>query len=115
MFQKDKLAELLEEPDLRSLKKEVHAPFSLESLIAWLEKQNPREDYPPGSIYDCLLCRYGKAHGIVSVGGRPIFGDVFRKFRESGMSYGQADSVTIPRPHTFGAALTRALAALERL
>jgi hypothetical protein len=38
-------------------------PFSLRTLVAWLETRDPRERYDYSDPNDCLLCRYFKDHG----------------------------------------------------
>lgn len=83
--------------------------FSLEGLVAWLEKQ------PAGRTYNfhdcrgaCLLAQYLAAHGI--------------KWAADGSSYAEMVEVTTGHgidvscndPWTYGAALARARALLER-
>lgn len=72
-------------------------PFSLDSLIAWLEKQPADKPYDWGGD-DCLLCQYLEARG-------------FNKFD----SYGRFDvdmrsevALACGEKATFGAALQRA-------
>jgi hypothetical protein len=44
-----------------------HDPFALPSLIAWLEGQDPLEDYCYSSTGECLLARYFTARGFNKV------------------------------------------------
>lgn len=82
--------------------------FSLESLIAWLEKMPPRESYRTWELDNCLLGQWSQAMGAAD-------------FKEQSYQLGIAEpfltiaSIDGPRdqPHTFGAALTRARAALR--
>ena len=39
-------------------------PFTLPHFVAWLRTRDPAEEYEISSIKDCLICRYGKAHGV---------------------------------------------------
>lgn len=94
-------------------------PFSLEALIAWLEKQPADETYCFLDTGACLFGRYGYEMGFRKAGlGSPSpYGIV-----TNGMSarYGQPETVepfegriSSPKPHTFGAALDRARAAFS--
>lgn len=95
-------------------------PFSLGSLIAWLEKR-PAED---GYVYlcggHCLLAQYFAAIGFKRV---TVFGDSFVHGRDVPGSYGQEkcrqvgwaidlppnfNTIATRLPHTFGAAFARA-------
>lgn len=83
-------------------------PFSLDSLIAWLEKQPANKTYDFGDIRGCLACRYIQSTGISdrpweSYPGRRPYRDVF-----GGMEGYTAIAYT--GRHTFGAALQRARA-----
>jgi hypothetical protein len=86
-------------------------PLTLESLIAWLEKQ------PEGKFYDymgcdgtCLLGQYFRSLGFenIWVGGTVICADNYPEviLPES------ISELAVGRPRTFGAALDRARAAL---
>ena len=90
-----------------------HDPFSLESLVAWLERQPGDGTYDYCDPFDCLLCRYFRAVGI------PVFSialniyDLERRGKRhifpmalKHISYGPGYN------WTYGAALTRARAAL---
>jgi len=91
-------------------------PFSLESLTAWLERQDPLEEYCYSSTGECLLARYFTALGFVKVIMAARF---FYHWPQPGGSY----EVTNLPPHfndiakgntrTFGAALERAREASE--
>lgn len=82
---------------------EVKRP-SLEGLVAWLEEQNPDTEYDWWSVSGCLACQYLKA--VEGTCQKTCYADIF----PSGQIYGE---VCAMRPWTFGAALTRARAALE--
>src|SRR6476660_2885832 len=87
-------------------------PLTLESLIAWLEKQ------PADQTYDwadcdgrCLIGLYSAAHGI-------SFTTMCATDRDDGTApYDRLTTTGIAyrRPHTFDAALKRARAALRWL
>lgn len=47
-------------------------PFSLESLIAWLEKQPTEQTYSFISPSECLLAKYTTAHGGMYLGDHYI-------------------------------------------
>lgn len=36
-------------------------------FVAWLKKQSPRKSYRYVDNYDCILCRYFRAHGHENV------------------------------------------------
>jgi len=85
-------------------------PFSLESLIAWLEKQPAEKKYDWSSADECLLGQWCKFNGLKGAAARekslvlgapvnflePIYQTALGSLHEC----------------TFGAALTRARAAL---
>lgn len=50
----------LDEKKIVKIKPDV---FSLESLIAWLEKQPADKEYFYSNPYNCLLCQYFEANG----------------------------------------------------
>lgn len=110
MFHSEKLKEIVGEPPLRGLVKE-HAPFSLASLVAWLEKQNPEAGYCFSDWKTCLWGEYTKAHDgtmdyhYYTIGGKQLPNGI----ELSSMWQG---SIAVTSPNTFGAALTRARAAL---
>ena len=73
--------------------------FSLESLIAWLEKQPADGEYCYHDLNGhCLICQYLTSHGV--------------DFHEYGlfMDSEARTEIAAERPWTFGAALTRARA-----
>jgi len=88
-------------------------PFSLESLIAWLKRQDLLEEYCYSSTGECLLARYFTEQGFGKVIMAARF---FYHWPQPGGSY----EVTQLPPHfndiargktrTFGAALERARA-----
>lgn len=101
--------------DKRWDKPEVKAdPFSLDSLIAWLETQPSDKEYCYLDNGHCLLGQYFTAMGFngVQVGG----GDFDHEFAENvrfpeilgDVAYG--DLITSDYVRTFGAALHRARA-----
>lgn len=92
-------------------------PYTLEHLAGWLEKQPARESYNwDCSNGTCLISQYAK-----SVGDTANYSAACEKFLAViGLAPGQAIAtyahiIALNRPWTYGAALTRAQAALERL
>lgn len=94
------------------------SPFSLDSLIAWLETKDPAQEYDwNGCNGACLFEQWGAAitgygrsaaynaaiNGLDSVHPRRPFLD------------GPERGLACPRPHTFGAALSRAKAYRDQL
>lgn len=76
-------------------------PFSLESLIAWLETQDPNTEYEwTDCSGGCLIGRYFTAKGIVE---HVPYQMVFQSLSD----YGEVCS-SLSGPTTFGAALERA-------
>ena len=86
-------------------------PFSLPSLIAWLERQDPREEYCYSSTGECLLARYFSARGFTRV---IMAADYFYHFPRPGSLYETAplppqfNDIAKGKVRTFGAALARA-------
>ena len=90
---------------------ENYDPFSLASLIAWLERQDPDEAYCYSSTGECLLARYFSERGFRRV---IMAASYFYHFPRPGALY---ETVPLP-PHfndvakgkirIFGAALLRA-------
>jgi hypothetical protein len=86
-------------------------PFSLASLVAWLERQDPNEDYCYSSTGECLLARYFSARGFSKV---IMAANYFYHFPRSGSLYETAalpprfNAIARGKLRTFGAALTRA-------
>jgi len=83
-------------------------PFSLESLIAWLEKQNPDETYLFLLAHRCIWGIYTKA-----CGGEVVFGPHRYVIGGTEVECGSLGDhwrmkIACPTPHTFGAALERA-------
>ena len=86
-------------------------PFVLQSLIAWLERQDPLAEYCYSSTGECLLARYFRERGFNKV---IMAADFFYHFPRSDALY---EAVKLPRHfnaiargkvRTFGAALARA-------
>ncbi len=105
MYLNEKLKEFVGEP-LKAVRAE---PFSLESLIAWLETKDANASYDWYSISGCLICQYLDHIGVKfsSVGANNY------------VTADYLDRISIPRhfpaaacpsPHTFGDALERARA-----
>jgi hypothetical protein len=85
-------------------KPEVKAdPFSLESLIAWLEKQPAGDVYCWSDTEQCLLGQWARAMGVPEkeVANKSTELDTCAPF----------DDIALLSPFTFGAALERAIAA----
>jgi len=88
-------------------------PFSLQSLIAWLELQDPLAEYCYSSTGECLLARYFRERGFNKV---IMAADFFYHFPRFDALY---EAVRLPahfnaiakgKTRTFGAALARARA-----
>lgn len=96
--------------------KTVADPFSLESLISWLEKQPAGKTYAWYSVYGCLVCQFYQAHGIAAPWGNLATG--YDRPFDRGLGKTDAHlryhAVGHPKPWTFGAALSRARAAQAR-
>jgi hypothetical protein len=88
--------------------KEVKAdPFSLDSLIAWLEKQPADKTYCYDDTGHCLLAQWFKSCGTPSA----CLGNVCVVFAGENASRNipvSFQKTAMPKPHTFGAALRRA-------
>lgn len=125
MFDPSKLSHLLEdrvtvgkglEEPLKAARAKTQAePFSLESLIAWLETKDAEGEYEICQIKYCLLAQYTEASGGYVSGCRSYYaiGD-FHLDTVGEETLSTVHSIAYDDPHTFGAALTRAQAALER-
>lgn len=85
-------------------------PFTLDSLISWLETKEPAEKYNYLSIDDCLLCQYVSHAKDRSVLFDEAFACVNHNFPHREIAYGCNGSCADcdAYGHTFGAALTRA-------
>lgn len=84
--------------------------FSLEGLIAWLEKQNPELAYCYFKTGGCLLYTYLADHRVPV---RSVGGDYWRDRDWKEHPFPEAFAkIAAKRPHTFGAALSRARTAL---
>src|SRR5215831_9558336 len=88
-------------------------PMSLDTLIAWLEKQPKDEAYCYNSNGACLLAQYFEAMAFECpwVGiGSVHFGvrDEFWECRGNIALPDGFNSISFQKPHTFGAALKRA-------
>lgn len=91
-------------------KPEIKAdPFSLESLIAWLEKQPASAGYCYQSNGNCLLAKYFHAAGYPNA---MLGGDYVRLHgvRQRTIISEEFQIIPLREPHTFGAALERARA-----
>ena len=111
MFQPDTLKHLLDDKP-----KATPAPYTLNSLIAWLEGLPSDASYDWGCTYGrCLIGQYAYANGLDS--GYDAQTNSFRKtgpmffFRDGTPSpISLAEKIAVSPPHTFGAALERARA-----
>lgn len=81
-------------------------PFSLDSLVAWLEKQPAAKVYCYADTGHCLLSQYFTAMGFenITMGSNYFFG-VDRSRVELPPHF---DNVAVSHPRTFGKALARA-------
>jgi hypothetical protein len=88
-------------------------PFSLASLIAWLEHQASHTSYSYAEPQDCLLCRYFIAMGFNDVGVNPavVHWNDFEDERPLPQGW---DRLALSAPWTYGAALKRARALASR-
>ena len=87
-------------------------PFSLESLIAWLEKQPTQGQYSYWDNCGCMFHRYLTAMGldVATVGGYSYtLRSAPKMFLPLGTTF---EDVAAETPHTFAAALDRARKAL---
>jgi hypothetical protein len=86
-------------------------PFSLTSLVAWLERQDPREGYCYSSTGECLLARYFRERGFNRV---IMAADFFYHWPRHDALYEvtalppRFNDVAKGKVRTFGAALSRA-------
>lgn len=110
MVQPDKLSDLLKPAPVVA-----PDPFTLESLIAWLRTKDADEAYDWHDCQGrCLIGQYSSEHG----GPRyyhdqcDLFAQVADGKPSSGLLDGgcRAELIAQGEPHTFGAALSRALA-----
>ncbi len=102
MFQPDKLADLISKPAQKA------DPFSLRSLVEWLERQDGAKEYDADSPRVCLLGQYVAAvGGSYSPGSYTIGQLCVGTIGGEGLPMGTY-STAIKFPHTFGAALQRA-------
>ena len=93
-------------------------PMTLDSLIMWLQQQNPNIGYEYADSEECLLCQYFTAKGYKKPVVNPIsfsYGNMLRR-KDARLPNG-FDSIasgnfceSSPSGHTFGAALGRARA-----
>lgn len=95
--------------------KEIKAdPFSLESLITWLEKQDPHAGYNYCDTRQCLLAQYHAAHGttlrVTALGGE-LPENSSDEYKAEWIARGHHCT---PHDRTFGAALERARALQAR-
>jgi hypothetical protein len=99
-------------------------PFSLESLIAWLEKQPADKQYCYLDNGNCLHCQYFTAMGFENVhafgfaiyhGKNPMLSSMGQDdaIENGGRLSDQFVDVAVLGRHTFGAALDRAREALS--
>lgn len=98
--------EVVGEPGPKGPLKEVD-PFSLEALVAWLEKQDPAQGYCFTNWKSCLWGRYTKAHGGTTDYRYYTIGAA-KLSTGAELPGSWQGNVAIKYPHTFGAALSRA-------
>lgn len=96
--------------DKRWEKPEIKAdPFSLENLIAWLEKQPHQKEYNYCDPTDCLIGQYLKSQGL-SGSDAVLASDALDRL---GWLHIAQDHKNSPQRWTFGDALERARAAIS--
>lgn len=84
-------------------------PFTLISLIAWLEKQPSDETYCYTSIGHCLIAQYLNAHGIRTDNVNPsYYFDERNGSHPLPAAFNEIANGCSTGGDTFGAALTRA-------
>ena len=89
----------------------LNDPFSLTSLVAWLERQDPAEAYCYSSTGECLLARYFRERGFHRV---IMAADFFYHWPREDALYEvtalppRFNDVAKGKVRTFGAALSRA-------
>jgi len=88
----------------------THEPFTLEHFIAWAKTRDPAEVYDQKSISDCLICRYGKEHGVRPDECGGYFMQTKTRFpaNDYGGVMGTAYGEYLDDIQTVGAALSRA-------
>lgn len=86
-------------------------PFSLRDVIAWLRTMKPRERYNPSNTGKCLIGHYVAARGGIldDHEGEYIIGKYSRRTTPTTENALAKISYSTKGPHTFGAALSRAL------
>ena len=90
-------------------KQDARDIFTMESLIAWLEKRDPSEPYDHADPRNCLFAQYFRDHGYPKArcGGDYVrlygSGTVFTRDFPDGWIH-----IFAAAPYTFGAALERA-------
>lgn len=95
------------------VREETETERELKSLISWLEKQPAKSSYPWIDIGDCLLGRYFTArYGLLRGRQMSAFAGVADK---NPPTYTLLMKVAYPVPHTYAAALKRALALIAWL
>lgn len=75
-------------------------PYSIEGLIAWLEKQPADTEYDWPDTHGCLACKY-----LEGIGRRELREGTLGSVFKNNWTYHQVCAV---EPWTFGAALKRA-------
>jgi hypothetical protein len=92
--------------------KQAIDPFALDTLIEWLKKKHPRVKYVYHSCNDCMLAQYFHANGYPSA----VLSNHFLIY-DDGCSRrnlpAHFDWIAHQRPHNFGGALERAIAARD--
>lgn len=102
---------MLYDPKWEKQTEKKAAPLAIGTLIAWLERQDPQTTYCYVESGSCLLAQYfeGVGFGRVTVcRGGVWYGP---KFEHQISPPDLFHDLAQARPHTFGAALTRARAA----
>ena len=89
-----------------------HDPFSLEALVAWLERRDPAIEYCPTEPGICLLGQFSYAMRATDPFEKSmqLSRDRAAPFERIAYAFVQGD----PEEYTFGAALTRASPHLRR-
>ena len=92
--------------------KQAIDPFSLDTLIEWLKKKYPKGKYVYISCNDCMLAQYFHEHGYRDANLSNHF-MLYDDGWSKRMLPKHFNWIAQQRPHNFGSALERAIAARD--
>lgn len=84
----------------------VAKPFTAEHFARWLTLLPADTEYDSASIFDCLVCRYGKAHGVRPNDGGAYWNNTWHRFSDADKQI--VGRVYVGHPHNYAGALSRA-------